>query len=198
MAFPTTGILDNFDRSDTHPMTGWTDYANGLDANGATAQASVAATNVSYWNISYGANAEGYITMTTKGTSSTQLFLLDTSFNGYMLDADPSGGYTVYRYDAGTPTSIDSGVHSWANGDSIGIYVTTDGTVYSYYKTGAGAWTLLDTTADGTHTAKNYFPGLTLYDTTARVDNFGGGTYVPPVEVVTSIVYPDTTQVFFL
>jgi hypothetical protein len=191
MAFPTTGLLDQFNDTEGPPMTGWTDVANGIKSNGTNALANAAgAQNTSYFNTAYGANIEVYVTIVTEGTNATQIFCSDTSYNGYFVSADPTDDtYAIYRMDGGALTLVDSGSHTWANGDSLGMYVTTGGTVYSYYKTGAGAWTLLDTTADGTHTGKNYFPGITLYEITTRLDNFGGGTYVP--EFLTGVHFFD-------
>ncbi len=182
-AFPSTGILDLFNDTEGPPMTGWTDAYTGIKSNGTTAQANSATTNASYFNTAYGANVEGYVTITTIGTAnSTNVICINTAtFNGYGVAAETADGtYSIVRYDGGVGTAIDTGSHTWSNGDSVGLYVTTGGTVYSYYKTGAGAWTLMDTTADGTHTAQNYNIGIILFETTTRLDDFGGGTYVPP------------------
>jgi len=180
--FPTTGILDTF--SDTeNPMTGWTNLQNGIQSNGSQALVTVdGASNVSQWSTVFGADIEAYITIVNFGTvDEPWVFCIDSSYNGYAFASYAvDDDYRVHRIDGFTPTEVDTGAHDWTNGDSHGMYVTTGGTVYSYYKTGGGAWTLLDTTVEGTHTAKNYYVGLLANQDDARYDNFGGGVYVPP------------------
>lgn len=182
-AFPTTAILDDFNRTNEGPpMTGWADFANGFKVLSNQMAGNAAAQNTSYLNsFSYGPDVEAYATMEVLPGAGVafQIFVANTSFNGYLTSANTTGDYAIYRLDGGTATSIKDGTHTWTAGDSLGMTVSAAGVASIYYKTGAGAWTLLDSIADGTYTnITNYALGSTCYDTTFRADNFGGGNTV--------------------
>jgi len=66
MSFPTTGILDNFNRSDTAPMTGWWDHSGGFSANGSTCQPVDASFNLMGYDTYFSGHVEMYLTMATK------------------------------------------------------------------------------------------------------------------------------------
>lgn len=189
MAFPTTPILDNFNRADSGTLgSNWTisgDVDLAISSNQA-APSSAAAFNNDYYNVKTFLNCEAYVTVNVKPTNG-DLMGLQARFQ--------SGGETYYLEiisDAGTDTwalgyfdgissgfELDSGTQEITNGDSFGI-ACIGSSIQAWYKSGAGAWTLLSSKEDTTLTADGF---LGLYaepaaDTNIRFDNFGGGNAV--------------------
>lgn len=190
MAFPTTGILDNFNRTnDPHPVTGWTDYYNGWDLVSNAFKGSAAADwSVSYWNAGTFQNCEGYFTITTKDTTNGSNVWLEfrvaqagTNEYGYYIVAvtNSSGNdsLTLGYQDAGGTHSLLDVFQEVSNGDSIG-FSANDSTLQLWYKASGGSWTQLGTdVTDTTYTAAGYLE-LSCYGTAWVIDDFGGGTIV--------------------
>ncbi|MCK5604833.1 hypothetical protein KAR91_23285 [Candidatus Pacearchaeota archaeon] len=165
MAFPTTGILDNFNRSDGRPMTGWTDdfyggYVQGIGADGSDAYQEDVENNASaaVWDTQYNADQEVYVTVTAVSATNdpTLLYARLTNYTGLQvdgyqcrLDRDGPGGADVMQIqriiDSVTFELDESALGvDFVNGDKFGLELI-DTTATSYFKDGAAAWASVGT-----------------------------------------------------
>lgn len=180
--FPTTPILDNFNRADEGPppSANWTDIGNGLEVISNQAAGSAVGDNISYWNpITFGPDSEVYVTIPVTDVVNGVIYLrFNTgSFNGYgLIFGASTSSLSVIRLDGGVPTPLGAAIsQAISNGDSVGLRVIGS-TIKVYYKAAAGSWTFLDSRTDATYSAAGALL-LVVVDTTMRLDNFGGGTY---------------------
>jgi hypothetical protein len=201
-AFPTTGILDNFNRADENPLANgnWTCPAllgaSDLQLYGnAVAAFANNSSNDCYWSsASYGPDSEAYVKIIAlpNAGSCNAVFarasnLNSSSFQTYWAEYCPVSGasndtFTLYRFLNNTSVSIANGIQEVSAGDSIGLEVI--GTrVRMLYKPSAGAWTQILSVTDsnisgsgriGLHSEEN---GLTT------LDDFSGGTVALGVQV---------------
>lgn len=188
--FPTTGILDNFDRTDEGPppSASWGDSING--AFGLKVASNVCAAEdfngSGWWNTSVGPDSEAYATIST-ATTDTNLVQFSlrlqspggSGVSGYRMRFYGAVGQLnsyIYRVDSGVSTQLGSNGVSIgvpANGDMAGASVI--GTVITSYYARSGVWGQEYQQSDSTYTSAGYV-GLWLGDTTCRMDDFGGGT----------------------
>lgn len=188
--FPCNGVLDNFNRGDENPATGWTiaiaTLANiKVESNlGAPAGAAYAA-----WSAgTFAADQEAYFEMSTAPAAATTVGVL-LRFNN--LNTSTETGYLVqqlgtvvrvYRIDTGiTFTQLGADISKTpADGDSFGAKIVGSTITVQYCLSGAGCgvegagWTVLDTRTDATHGGSGYI-GAHLDGALPRIDNFGGG-----------------------
>jgi len=194
MAFPTTDLLDEFNRANENPLGNgdWTcPLFSGADTISIVSQ--VVAPNGTgiasgYWdNTTFGPDAEAYATISTKATIGEFVFVRMTSpgggaTDGYICEIVTDAGadfFVVLRFDNDVPTLLDSPIEQEVSaGDSFGIEAI-DSTLTVYYKAAAGSWTALDTRDGSAYTSAGYI-GLG-FDTevNGRLDDFGGGDVVP-------------------
>ena len=171
-AFPTTGILDNFNRANEGPpMTGWTDINAGLEVISNVAGGHDS-NNASYYTSSFGANQEAYLTITTVGATGEGVYLTfrDGSYNLNISKSAGTDTWTLWEGD----NNLLSGTQEISNGDSIGISAI-DSLITCWYKATGGSWVELGhvtNTADLT----SGVVGIEVDGTTYRFDDFGGGT----------------------
>lgn len=187
MAFPTTSILDNFNRADESPATGWPGVVDGnysqslkvVSNQGACIDATDA---YPYWGTSYAADQEGWITVIGSGFCSLYARLnpiANASVDGYEVEVDIAGdAVNIKRVDGAVSTLLGASIsQAFASGDAIGIECIGND-VSAYYKPAAGAWSSsLGTRTDATYNQAGY-PGLYLSQNTMIVDDFGGGEVV--------------------
>lgn len=185
MAFPTTGILDDFNRANENPLSNGGKY-NLIAANTALQVVSNqctgtgASVNAARYNVSsFGPDSEAYMTVTTvPGTSYVRLWLRFTnpgaSETGYMMQwSNDANGCRLFKMTSqDTYAQIaQNAAATYVNNDVIGFEAI--GSQLTAYKNG----TSVVTVADGTYaTAGNI--GIGINGTTGIVDNFGGGTRV--------------------
>lgn len=206
MAFPNTPILDNFTRADQgpQPSSQWTSNGDGLKVSSNTCVASASAGASDYWNpTQFSVDCEVYCKISTKATILNDyiaLFLRGTPAGDFY---SPSTWYCVkYKENTvGTDTITienDSGTalatfdQEVSSGDSIGL--SAIGTILTaYYKSGAGAWTVLgtyDISGDATKYLNAGYIGAAIYytltDTGLAIDDFGGGSYYKSIGVSSS------------
>lgn len=189
--FPTTGILDAFNRANEGPpMTGWTDSIAGMQIV-SNQTVGNAAPSVSYFSAStYGPNAEIHATIATKPAAGVQvvLFYFDpVTFNGYgtFLGSEAGTDFIgLYRYDAGSPTIISIVAQELADGEKLG-YRRLDNTHTSWLFTG-GVWVEVGSASDSTYTAAMRV-GILIEDITTILDDFGGGTVVQSIDLVVPV-----------
>jgi len=192
MTFPTTGVLDDFNRADQTENLGsnWTvPLVNGQGSPGIISNTLYDASpnDSAYWNpITPGPDSEVYIDVSTKQTNNTsinlELRVVDpglTTRDGYdirMRASATTDAFQIRRIDNGTATALGADFsQEWSAGDSWG-FEAIGSTLAAYYKTG-GSWAQLGTRTDSTYSAAGRI-GIITNDATWRGDNFGGGTVV--------------------
>ena len=188
--FPTTGILDNFNRgNEGPPMTDWTDLYEGLEVDTNQCRGDAAGDdNVSYYNVATHQDSEAYWTVVIKEDG-------DYCFVGLRLEPDDIDGYCVLvefnagaandewyiqRFDNGSPTVLGAKpIQEVANGDKYGIRIIGDAITMWYAP--AGVWNSSPEASrtDATYSAAGYLWADSV-GTVIRLDDLGGGTYIPP------------------
>lgn len=188
-AFPTVPIVDDFNRADENPATGWVTIPT-LNAVQVTSNQlkGTALQNAAYFNAQYSADAE---TACDLGTLPGEGGLVEigvrgkdvggvTTVDGYSVRVTIAAGtdtINLYVTTNGASSLLASYNQEVASGDSIGIRARGS-TIEAWYKPSAGNWTLLGSVTDTTWTAGGY-PTLVIVSTTATIDNFRAGNSAP-------------------
>jgi hypothetical protein len=199
MPFPTTPILDAFNRANEDPAVGWSVMtgiddmrvvSNKLTGGGTTWSGS------SYDGLVFTVPMEMYVTnvfgMGSGGVQEINYLCRDATSglkpndgnrNGYALITNLTvvDEITLNRLDAGVSTTV----HEWAIsgggidvGDSFGIYVDSNNFHHLYFKHTTGAWIEQGVPIqDATYTS-GFGTLQTDGNGTAEWDDFGGGTPV--------------------
>ena len=188
MAFPTTGILDDFNRADENPLDGggnWGDRVANNDLQLLSNQAAGTAANVlnsRYWAAStFGPDCEVYYSVPVINVAPDYLRLWLRIQNpgaanetGYMMQwLNSSAGCTIFKEtarEAYTQLATLSTPRFAAN-DQIGMEAI--GTTITVYQNG----TSVLSTTDATTTGAGYI-AIGCRSTVFRLDDFGGGTSV--------------------
>ncbi len=185
-AFPQTGILDDFNRTNEGPppSASWTDVFNGLKvvSNVCVGNSSLDY-NVDNWNTQPGNDQEAYLTITNAGATGAKLYLQirssGTDSDGYSLEfLKLAGTDTLMLNDYATGTIISGSSiidQEISAGDSFGISAIGS-TVTAYYKASGGSWTAITSGTDTTYTSGKI--SLAIKFNTITIDDFGGGTVV--------------------
>jgi hypothetical protein len=197
MAFPTTGIIDNFNRGDEDPVSDGGKWSLGPDDFGANTlrlatnelRPTVGVTNANAYrnDQDYGPDTEVFTTIGVIPSTAVLLYarLVD-------IGAGTTDGYACYFNFSGTDDALICRVDNdslvglgsaitpaapYAAGDKLGLECI--GSTISAYVFQSGAWSLLGSRTDSTYTAAGKI-GVKISDTStnARVDDFGGGTVV--------------------
>jgi hypothetical protein len=194
MPFPTTSIQDTFTRSDQDPDTG-SFWGGGIETTGighrvVSNQAAITAgSNIgSRTAATYGPNCEVYCTIPTLpgDSQSVRLGLRLQELGGFnwdgyevQVEVSTAGNETLRVREIlnQSPTTLASDTsRNLSNGDRLGGEII--GSAIKLYTNESGAgWTERISTSDSTYSSANYL-GLFFTDSTARVDDFGGGTVV--------------------
>ncbi len=195
MAFPTTSVLDNFNRADEAPLANstWTTPLDGsnslaLISNKVGYGGGAGALAEAYWSAStFGPDAEAYVDLVTRGTegqySSLWLRVVSPntgSLSGYRARFNFFGAGDVvelhsFTADAGTSLTNLNITPNLAAGDAYGFEVISNH--LTVYKRVSGIWSSVGTFDDSTNAGAGYI-GLTAGTNTWVGDNFGGGTVV--------------------
>lgn len=197
MAFPTTGVLDNFNRINADTLgANWTlleDYGAGGDGdlniiNNQAGNDAGGGWNEMYFNPStYGPDSETHLLIAVVPTVDGVVIQgriqnIDAvgdwdSYNVYILTSATPDSWRIKRMDSGVGTQLGAGVdQNLAAGDSIGLEII-GGTIKAYHKT-AGSWSEKISRADATYGNGGYLAFYGEDDTTFRYDDFSGGTVV--------------------
>lgn len=169
-AFPTTSVLDNFNRADENPLstagsigapiysvasggaqtfklTGNAIQDDSLADGGGSAQM--------YWSAAnFGPGSEAFVTLNNPwANNSSDLWLWmngnaesTSGMDGYVLYTFYNAGtwsYVVTRNDNAVGTELTPSAEAGptlANGDKFGGEITSGGTITFYYKAAAGSW----------------------------------------------------------
>lgn len=208
MPFPTTGILDNFNRANaaiygSTASGGDTWGANALNDTGpgtlsivSNAIAEGSGSPNGYLTGSHGPDAEAYMTAAALPGGGNYFFLAvrvqdagvgSLAWDGYGLIYIVGTGWQIRRYDNGASTVLGATVSTptVSAGDGLGIEAIGD-TIKGYHKPAAGAWTEVLSRIDATYTAAGNIAVEigSAPSGTGRGDDLGGGTVVTgPVAV---------------
>lgn len=195
MAFPTTSVLDDFNRANGALGANYSEepFNDTIEASFAIATNVVSLTADAYGSVwynaaSYGPNAEVYIDIPVAAAAGAYNLYLRiaqpsaaaSTGDGYKVEQINGAGLTFYRVDNGVSTALGATdvTADLASGDKFGAAIIGQ-TLYAYRYT-SGAWAGYGTSrTDTTYTAAGFI-GFGLYDLggTSRYDNFGGGTAV--------------------
>lgn len=194
MAFPTTGVLDDFNRANQDPIAGgWSAGGINTATNGLEVVSNQLAGDASgnaYWDTSVGPDCEAFLTLPTIPglTSYVALFARlrevgAATFDGYAVVV--IGGldwtWSIRRYDNGAGTVLGTNITTpnLAAGDAVGLEIIGDA-VRALHRPSAGSWTEVGSRTDATHGAAGFL-GVETGDIAMRGDDLGGGTVVEAV-----------------
>lgn len=196
MAFPTTAVLDDFNRTEDPLSQGgaWSNPTESgdvtLKTNGSTLLlGSGTGYGDAYRTTSVGPDSEVYCTLSTLGAVGTDnvfIYVRVASPGGAGLDGYVMGfgrgagaaddGWTIFRIDDAAGTQLGAQiVQDVAAGEKIGLEII--GSTIAPYHYNGSVWTQLGTRSDSTYSAAGKI-AITFNDVTWRIDNFGGGTVV--------------------
>lgn len=196
MAFPTTGILDDFNRANEGPPPSASWVSTGIyDATpGVSVVSNTLADSGTFvggaWGTQFGPDSEIFLTVTTLMDDGLELRLWlrgqqignSTTVDGYFIifnrqDVLPGIRYRFIREDNGTGTQLGAFVDDTsgvlATGTKFGVDMS--GSTITGYANRSGSWTTVDTRTDTTYSASGYI-GLSTSSSAGRYDDFGGGT----------------------
>jgi len=200
MAFPTTTLLDDFNRGTASTLgANWSNDPNGVGDGRKCSVATNAATNDgtasfgdSWWNVAqYGPDIEAYVDVARTPTARIMLRFITTGIGtsgmrGYELDvnfATSPATWTIYRRDASS-VSLTSTTQTTVSGDGIGA--ERIGSTLTMYRRASGVWSSVISTSDATYTGVCYIT-LSIQEVVdpGVADNFSGGTVVagPPTPI---------------
>ena len=185
MAFPETGILDNFNRANEGPppSVNWINDAVGLNGmitvnNQCAGVSGPGDFNNAWWGTIVNANCEVYtqIPVVPGANDSSWLFARfntnDSLASGYVLEAQPTQ-IVLYRQDGGALIPFGVSAIAVSDGDWIGLGCK-DNIITGYYSSDGATWTAIIGAIDATYNNDGYI-GFGINGTTGRFDNFGGG-----------------------
>ncbi len=195
-AFPTTPLLDNFDRSNEGPIGGnWSTPVTqvgfgaqaALSSNGIISQNTPPATVSAYWDIETFLNSEAWIECDAD-LEATESFVVyarlkdvgTVNWDGYQVALVFDGSFTIARRDNAVSTLLASTTVTASVGDYIGIRCVGSVIQAWHRPVGTGVWVHVLSATDSTYPDAGYIGfGMFTTDLTTKLDNFGGGTYSP-------------------
>ena len=196
MAFGATSIIDNFNRANENPMTGWANMTtSGLQVVSNACTTSGAGLNSSYWNTIFtGADCEAYVTIASDPASNRSMYVYvrltdigSGTTDGYAIKFNKLSGtdtLQLIRVDNGSETVLGANfTQELTAGNKFGIEIVGS-TLTAYVNTGSG-WTSLGTRTDSTYSAAGY-AGLGI--ASGSLDDFGGGVLSSGITVTPSPV----------
>lgn len=193
MAFPTTSILDSFNRADEGPppsaswySTNWPPIEFSLQVidNQCAIYDTVSPNKHgdSAWNTLVGPDCEAYVDIiNSTGSFSVSLWIRvqdkDTKTLGaYLVTCGPSS-MELAKWSSGYTALASTASITISDGDSFGI--SAIGTALkAYHKPAAGSWTEILSATDSAISAAGYIflRAVASISDGTRFDNFGGGT----------------------
>lgn len=209
MTFPTTGLLDDFNRADGAPGANWTtpykptltqplaiisnQIARAAGGSGAADGMWIAA--------DFGPDSEVYTSLTS-GSGQVNLYLrmfLTTDINGYACGYTMSTGvYNIFRYVDGASTKLGtSGLAATLQvGDKVGVEVYgQDVTEVVVYQWTSSAWYEMGSRSDNAGAIMGAGKiGLSFPGVTPQVDDFSGGTMIGDPEDHSDFAWPTDMQ----
>ena len=182
MAFPTTGILDDFNRGDEDlsDSANWTDLEGDLRVVSNQCGRVDGLGKWSNWvGANFGPDCEGFLTLAVMDTSINLYARLTTDVagttDGYRITTF-DGDVSTHRVDNGSGTQLSTVAQVLASSDKVGIECIGN-TIKAFFKDGGAAWGEIDSASDANHTAAGRVACRT-FGAVDRIDDFGGGTIV--------------------
>lgn len=200
MAFPTTSLLDDFNRGDSSSLgSNWTEGdcepdtpdGIGFQISSNTAKNSGGISASARWNVStFGADSEVYTTMNNVPTGDGDRFMIyarivqpgSSTFDGYALCLRLTVAqlqFRLIRWDDGSRTDIATQAVTFNAGDKMGLEII--GSTLKGYRYNGSTWSQEITTTDSNHTAAGYLgfgDSIGGVGGPMEVDDFSGGTVV--------------------
>jgi hypothetical protein len=184
MAFPTTGVLDDFERPNENPLGNgnWTGpavgFVNQLKIHLTEGRAIVTDTSAgSYWSANtYGPAFEIWTTLADLPANDYLGWAVSnpgtSGWTGYYIDVNHGLDTVQVRTQSAQIGADITGV-AFANGDSIGLEYS-GGVLTVYRKPSGGSWGAVGNRSDSTYIAST--GNLWLGTSTGSFSEFGGGT----------------------
>ncbi len=202
-SFPTTGIIDNFNRANGTIGTNWSIDRSQFMITGN--QMGVSSDGMILWNpTSFGPDQEAYVTFVNVDDSATNMDLLlksqdsERKINLLEVSYNPAGKTLIiasYTSGKGYTEYCENIPATFANGDQFGARASADGKVY-VYKNGVSL-AVCDVSSWPSHSQGGYVGLLAWGAPNAIFDNFGGGTTAgtaPQVPSATTKPLPTRTR----
>ena len=193
MAFPTTGLLDDFNRAAENPLgngtwlgpltSGLVQMSVGSGGSANRAIPASAAQGNSYWSAAtFGPDMEVYGEAPAIGGAGEfiDLYLRQVDMglstrDGYRLAVVFSSSWSLRRVDNNADTVIATATQLFSTGDSLGFEVI--GSALKGYLKTAGVWSLIISATDATYNSASTI-GFGSKSQNSHWDNFSGGTVV--------------------
>jgi hypothetical protein len=186
VAFPTTSVLDNFDRAN-NPSLGanWTFGVSSLRqriAGNAVGPDTDSGNQYAddLWAVSTFTDSEAFITVTVVGGARRGVYVRmdESSGNGYSVEESFSTAneWGIYRYDGSVGTLLGTVFNqTYVAGDSIGLEMIGT-TLKAYFKPSGGSWAQFGSTQNSSTYTSGKIGCFVQESTSApRNDDFGGG-----------------------
>jgi len=183
--FPSTRLLDKFNREDGPLGDDWT-ALSGMSAAMPDVVDNAAGGGDGYkgalWNGSFGGDQECYVTVKHAANAGRFFGLLArfTGDSGYGISFDPLTGHVgVARFDEGEATILDSAAYNPGDGHGLGIQCEGS-TIRGFVRVGS-VWFEQFTVTDATYSAGSI--GWHVFDLDEPdlfLDDFGGGAIGGP------------------
>ena len=177
--FPTTPILDNFQRPDENPLSDggkWSSlFTTNLELVSHQALSNSGSSAGNYWNPTTFTDLEVYAQVTVppmKNAIAVQAWDL-SSGDGYGCSWAPStNSFYIVRYDTGVEHAVESVVQTLSAGDSIGL--SRMGSTFTCYQEHGGIWNAVVAATDATYGGP-FNLTLEVEDGVGEFGYFGGG-----------------------
>lgn len=196
-SYPTTILLDDFNRANESPLSAagmWTASVDGTAAPNLDTNAVVGPTNGTFYTMrtdaSYNADQEAYMSIPILPPATGRLCSLflrlqaanigTSTFTGYQFQCQESSGSfacRIYYQSAGSATQIVITTISLAAGDKIGAQA--QGSKLRFLKYSSGSWRVF---LQATHASISTggFVGFCVQGNVVKIDDFSGGNLVVP------------------
>jgi len=184
MPFPSSPVLDTFDRADENPIAGWTTGppASGMKVVSNVMTGQAAGSNGAYLPTIYAGDVEMYATLSVEGGWVDILHYLfdplsgsDTQLGYAIITNFPSSGQvSLCRRAVGSWVVNATASWTFAANDSLGV--TKVGNLHSLYaKASGGSWALLASAVDSVLPMSGRLGVTTDRGTGAAYNDYGGG-----------------------
>lgn len=202
-AFPTTSVLDTFNRTAENPLSqagAWTNRIvlgdNDLrtDGTGCILGTAGGAFGSAFRAATFGPDSEAYWTVSTlpASTEVTEAWIRisgggSSSPSGYFVDTAQAATdtWTLWKSVSGTQTQLGaSASQNLAAGESQGCEAIS--TAIAGYRKSGGSWSQVLSRTDSAVSGSGNIGGV-IQQTTAITDDFGGGTVVTGSSVTPSV-----------
>lgn len=187
--FPTTGCLDNFNRANEDPATGWTDIGTPGVAVVSNTLGQTGAGGNAYFNTPCStADQEVFCQIATKPSTDNEI-IMNARRNpggggadeGYMVWFITRTGTDEIQLRDPVDNVLFTGNKELSAGDWFGMRIVGT-TISAWYHTDATGWVKIGEATDSDNDGTGSKNKLSIYlgdDVNTKIDNFSGGDYAP-------------------